>query len=553
MLLAVALGLTGAGRLAAQGEPGPGLQQVRPAQTPMQPEAPDETEETEETEEDARPRDSSAAGLFPKQGTAALPGPATTPTPAPSRTPQPLLETRDDLPSDDPAEDVPGAASAPPLDVPPDATDDLGRIRPPQQRRGPDQEGAATRAEAGAGAEPGPAPDAATQSGTGTGPGASPETVPASGPQGVTQDGDAAEDQNPARAPDAPLNLPGAATGLPSELRPPSPAARPAGRDGAAGSARPYSPEEELGAIIGQIRPRARPGTASPEDSGEAAQTKGTPAPSETDDCLDPGLSGDADIRRNLDAFVADPDLCLRRERFVTKAREWELTIVSKPRHPAGPSWIILRDDDDSAFDTALYAASRYGGTLVAAETLEAPEAEALAWQDPRLDLFEGRGAHGSCRSKVGSPLPKVLRGLTEHLPAGAPVLSILRPGTREATPDDTAQDPQETTSRQVFAAPASGAALSDVGGDILIAGRRDYENTPRARAAVVHFGALGIGVIYEELPWTFPECSLAARLVHQRPEGVYGIVAQSLAGMPAQRRRLTDALMAFLGVDPLY
>ncbi len=61
-------------------------------------------------------------------------------------------------------------------------------------------------------------------------------------------------------------------------------------------------------------------------------------------------------------------DLCADRLSFYDHGQKWELTLVRNTKHPAGPFWYLPHDNEDSAFEAAVYAAQKYGGGFLAVE-----------------------------------------------------------------------------------------------------------------------------------------------------------------------------------------
>jgi hypothetical protein len=76
----------------------------------------------------------------------------------------------------------------------------------------------------------------------------------------------------------------------------------------------------------------------------------------------------DGDFKRNLE-FLKSQDLCIRVDVFKEGNLEWVLQIIQNRKRPNGPLWAVPHDNEDAAFDTAVYAVKKYGGTIVAVET----------------------------------------------------------------------------------------------------------------------------------------------------------------------------------------
>ncbi|RDE05130.1 hypothetical protein [Sphingomonas aracearum] len=86
-----------------------------------------------------------------------------------------------------------------------------------------------------------------------------------------------------------------------------------------------------------------------------------------------------------LDDFrrLADPeiwrDLQVRRIEFREGRTFWRLYRIANTRRPDGPLWLVPHDNENAAFQAAVYAARSYGGVVMAVE-----EARSLAGPDSR-------------------------------------------------------------------------------------------------------------------------------------------------------------------------
>lgn len=73
-----------------------------------------------------------------------------------------------------------------------------------------------------------------------------------------------------------------------------------------------------------------------------------------------------ADLKRNGRSMGS---LCANRIAFHEGNQQWNFLLVWNPSHPKGPFWYLPHDDEESAFDAAIYAAKRYGGGFLAVES----------------------------------------------------------------------------------------------------------------------------------------------------------------------------------------
>jgi hypothetical protein len=85
-------------------------------------------------------------------------------------------------------------------------------------------------------------------------------------------------------------------------------------------------------------------------------------------DCLAPAKAADRDedFRRNESALSA-PGFCIAQEKFRERRRNWTVQTVESGR--PGPLWVVIHDDENNSFDTAVWALTEYGGRLVTLDT----------------------------------------------------------------------------------------------------------------------------------------------------------------------------------------
>ncbi len=78
--------------------------------------------------------------------------------------------------------------------------------------------------------------------------------------------------------------------------------------------------------------------------------------------CVEQVAWRDPDIGRNKQ-FIIDEEICLKVIEFAENDVKWRVQVLDSGR--PGNNWIVLHDDEDSAFDSALYAIVRYGGKVI--------------------------------------------------------------------------------------------------------------------------------------------------------------------------------------------
>lgn len=73
-----------------------------------------------------------------------------------------------------------------------------------------------------------------------------------------------------------------------------------------------------------------------------------------------------ADLKRNSWSMGS---LCADRITFKEGKQTWTFLLVWNTSHPKGPFWYLPHDNEESAFDAAVYAATQYGGGFLAVES----------------------------------------------------------------------------------------------------------------------------------------------------------------------------------------
>ena len=300
------------------------------------------------------------------------------------------------------------------------------------------------------------------------------------------------------------------------------------------------SPAEAVAAVT-PLRPRARP-------EGLAA----TPAAwfSKPDSpCLPAAGFPDPDVRRNLASFQADAGLCLSRAGFTEHGRSWQLTVVRNLSARRGPVWAVLHDNENAAFDSALYAVRRYGGALVA---VEAGESRTFQGQDPNRNFSLSASRAATCRDISAKPTPGFTKAITSFFSDRYPVLTLHNndEGYSGAGGRGHISARRSSASMTGMMTPTPQGALSDEDNAILLADTRPFAQSAASRKATAAFHAQGVNVIYEHVRPERNDCSFSFFTRMNGLGDYYNIEAQFGAG--EAQRRMVDVLMAYLGIAPL-
>ena len=82
--------------------------------------------------------------------------------------------------------------------------------------------------------------------------------------------------------------------------------------------------------------------------------------------CMPLDQIDDYDLKRSDLSTL--PGICMRMVTFNSLGLDWRLQVFEKPGYE-GPLWLVPHDNENSGFDSGLYALSQYGGAMVAIDT----------------------------------------------------------------------------------------------------------------------------------------------------------------------------------------
>lgn len=153
-------------------------------------------------------------------------------------------------------------------------------------------------------------------------------------------------------------------------------------------------------------------------------QSAASPAQTKMGVCLSPEelFDEDGDVARNR-AVLASPDLCLRLEVFTEGRLHWVVQVIRNKNKPRGPLWVVPHDDEDVAFDSAVYAVQRYGGTVVAVErNHDRYNRIGKRKQDPNRNFQIGNSE--KCQLQLARS-PVFTRRVLQWLQKGQPIIAL--------------------------------------------------------------------------------------------------------------------------------
>lgn len=224
--------------------------------------------------------------------------------------------------------------------------------------------------------------------------------------------------------------------------------------------------------------------------------------------CLSPTQveDRDGDFKRNRSA-LSSAEFCIQQDTFTEGGLRWVLQIVYSKKNPHSVLWVVPHDNEDDAFDSAVYGLQQHGGTIVAVET---GGSRFNRSQDPNRNFNSGTA---KCPEQI-APSPvytsRVMKWWRERTPivalhtnergyagdgkggAGGISISKVPDGARafRTAKSITAKSPDDTL--------------------VFVASTEQPENDANLKRFVQTLNQKGINVLYEHVSRTRNDCSLS-------------------------------------------
>lgn len=355
--------------------------------------------------------------------------------------------------------------------------------------------------------------------------------------------------------------LPGAEDGAeapePAATPPAAPgsevAALPAPRDGVAGERRWWA-DSELGVLPTDVHlPRNTP-PPHPRAAGRQAAPQPVPATPQTPaiepaaagpatapaargiaasgSCVEPADVRDPDIARNR-RTIERAGLCLGVEAVREGVIGFVFTSVSNPHAPDGPVWYLPHDNEQEAFDAAVYAVAHYGGRMVA---VNGDETRFYRSVDPNRFFAMTDADAAPCRMRRPTPAyTSFVMGLYE----GRPEILSIHNNTRGGGVTVNVWDDKSR------GFPVKAGPLADADHLVYIAGVRSVDDDAQARARRDALLAQGLNVVHERVTRANSDCSFSNHVVLNDGRPYYNV--EAVHGSELQTR-MVDRLMEILG-----
>jgi hypothetical protein len=259
----------------------------------------------------------------------------------------------------------------------------------------------------------------------------------------------------------------------------------------------------------------------SPLTLAEAAATQSTTdAPPLEDEtmpvreslqCVEQGAWRDPDIGRNRQLII-DEAICLRTIEFAENGLNWRVQVLDSGR--PGNNWVVLHDDENTAFDSALYAIVKYGGKVVDVDLRPSTLPDGIV--DPNHNFAITDDQKQPCGGSIRHAAPVFTSTIIEQL-GGPPYLALHNNHDGHRRSGGSGNISVRLSAQGLFGLPAFDAVerLADEDNFIIVSGLTPLARlSGRIRQMTDDLRNSGINVIYEYVHEDSYDCSLSNYLL---------------------------------------
>jgi len=268
-------------------------------------------------------------------------------------------------------------------------------------------------------------------------------------------------------------------------------------------------------------------GDSQPQPGNKAAQLASSAAASAAPSggCLNPARVGDPDIRRNASKLPMST-YCVRLVSFTEGGFPWKIyTIAAKAGRP-GPLWAVPHDDEDAAFDTAVYALVKYGGRI---STIEAGESRTFRGQDTNRNFGTTASVARGCRQQKAAAKRYTAEFLNGYRRGG--LIIALHTNTNGYSGNGGSGSisiNRKSSIMRPYKSLIAKGSLADEDNLLLIAGTSLVNQDRKLSNLVEHFTKReGVHVIAEHVSKSKNDCSLSNYVMLTQPGRYYNIETQ--------------------------
>jgi hypothetical protein len=248
--------------------------------------------------------------------------------------------------------------------------------------------------------------------------------------------------------------------------------------------------------------------------------------------CVDPSGIRDGDVARNR-RVIEGEGLCVTVDVVREGAIRFVFTSIHDPEAPRGPVWYLPHDNEQEAFDAAVYAVAEYGGRMVA---VNGDETRFFRAVDPNRYFAMSKADAAPCRIRRPTP---AYTAYVMDLFAGRPEILSIHNNTRGGGVSVNVWN-DKTRGYALDAGP-----FQDADHLVYIASERTVDRDPKARARRDGLLAAGLNVVHERVTRGNSDCSFSNHVVLNDGRPYYNV--EAVHGSRLQKR-MVDRLMDHLG-----
>ena len=237
------------------------------------------------------------------------------------------------------------------------------------------------------------------------------------------------------------------------------------------------------------------------------------------------------DIRRNYKALQG---LCINQIAFKEGGYHWKMLLVTHPKAPKGPFWFLPHDNEQSAFDAAVYATRKYGGGFLA---VMANDQRNFEGQDPNRNFGDTLSTAQNC-TKQNQPAPrygKIIFHIIDTYRASSMPYLALHNNTNgggisilKSTPSVRSFSAYKTT--------VDGQGLRDEDSLIYIAGKSRTPNKKKLKKLLKN----GLNTRYETVNNSNNDCSMSNYVVLNRNTEKYYNIETEHGDLKTQKKMIS-------------
>jgi hypothetical protein len=228
----------------------------------------------------------------------------------------------------------------------------------------------------------------------------------------------------------------------------------------------------------------------------------------------------DDDFARNC-ADIITYNLKYEPIQFEEESQTWLLQTLRNPEKPDGPLWFVPHDNENVAFDTAIYGLITYGGTLIAVETGGYREnlGGDKKCQDPNRNFDIGKGA--LCPLQRSHSV-KFTKAILDRWNRKDPIIALHSNTAGGSISVDRAPKPTERYPGKTDAVPANRRSLFAPDDTLVFVA--PIAGSKRVAAYKDTLNANGVNVLWEHVDLKRNDCSLSNYAALSKMENYFNV-----------------------------